>query len=284
MAMNQNQSSDQWTSPDPRVVAEWIEERDRTDRMFAPFGERMLDRAALTPGEVVLDLGCGTGATTFVAWQRVKPNGNVTGIDVSPTMLEAARARVRDLANARIAWVQGDIQTYPFLPGAADVAISRFGVAHVASAPAAFVNVRHALRPGGRFVFTEWAARAENEWMSFVDDVTRRVLPEVFADTSDAIEYAADFANGQRLWGMLENAGFEVQSFERYRGCLWLGSSPSEVVAWFARLPEGRVLETLDSTARQRLLAGLEEELAQRTRPDGVYLAGTAWIVACRVP
>jgi ubiquinone/menaquinone biosynthesis C-methylase UbiE len=279
-----NEQQNQWTNPDPRVVAEWIDEQERTDRMFAPFGERMLDRAGLTPGENVLDLGCGTAAQTVAAWQRVRPNGSVIGVDVSPIMLEAARERVHDLTDARITWVHADIQTYPFPPGRADVAISRFGVAHVANTLAAFANIRHALRGGGRFVFTEWTARAENEWMSFADDVGRRVLPERFARPSNGLEHASDFANGQRLRALLEVAGFGIQSLERYRNGLWLGRNPADVLAWFARLPEGRVLETLDPASRQRLLAGLEEELTRRARPDGVYLSGIAWIVVGGAP
>jgi ubiquinone/menaquinone biosynthesis C-methylase UbiE len=252
--------------------------------MFAPFGERMLDRAGLTPGENVLDLGCGTGAMTVAAWRRVQPNGSVTGIDVSPMMLEAARERARDLSDAKITWLQADIQTYALAPRAADAVISRFGVAHVANTLAAFTNILGALRPRGRFVFTEWTSRAENEWLTFVDDVGHRVLPERFARSSNGPEHASDFANQQRLRALLEVAGFEIQRFERYRDGLWLGPNPTEVLAWFTRLPEGRVLETLDPTARQELLTGLEEELARRTRPAGVYLAGTAWVVVCRAP
>jgi ubiquinone/menaquinone biosynthesis C-methylase UbiE len=252
--------------------------------MFAPFGERMMDQAALTAGETVLDVGCGTGATTVAAWRRVQPTGRVTGIDVSAMMLEAARARVRDLTDARIAWVQADAQTYRFPPRAFDATISRFGVAHFANPAAAFANIRDALRPDGRFVFTEWTARAENEWMTLLDDVGRQVLPEIFGRPGDAREHADDFADGRRLRALLETARFEILTFERYRDGLWLGRSPTDVLDWFARLPEGRVLETLDHPARQRLLAGLEAELVRRTRADGVYLAGTAWVIACRVP
>jgi ubiquinone/menaquinone biosynthesis C-methylase UbiE len=282
--MDDATSPNRWAEPDRRVVAEWIEERDRTDRMFAPFGNRLLDQAALAIGETVLDIGCGTGATTLAAWERVAPTGRVTGVDVSAIMLESARERVRDRADARITWVQADAQTYPFPPRAADVAISRFGVAHFASTAAALANIRDALRPGGRFVSTEWTARAENEWMTLADEVGRRVLPEVFGRPGDAPEHADDFAEGGRLRTLLEAAGFEVEAFERYREGLWLGRDPADVLAWFARLPEGRVLETLDATTHQRLLQALATELARRTRKDGVYLAGTAWIVACRVP
>jgi ubiquinone/menaquinone biosynthesis C-methylase UbiE len=280
--MSSESPDNHWSNPDPRVVAEWIDERERTDRMFAPFGKRLLEAADVVPGETVLDLGCGTGATTVAAWERVKPNGSVTGIDVSTTMLESARARVRGLADSRINWLQADVQSYSFEPGTVDVAISRFGVAHFADTTTAFANIKTALRPNGRFVFTEWTARAENEWMTLLDDTARRALPELFGGSPQAPEHASDFTEDRGLRSLLEATHFEVEAIDRFRAGLWLGATPSDVLAWLARLPEGRVLESLDAIGRQRLLGALEAELVRRTQPDGVYVAGTSWIVRCR--
>ena len=176
--MEHEVSSPRWTEPGPHLIAEWIDERDRMDRVLAPFGKRMLERAALVPGENIVDVGCGTGATILEAWSRVAPTGSVTGIDVSEAMLAAARQRVDPLKNANVAFVQADAQAYVFEPAAFDVAVSRFGVAHFADTAAAFANIGSALRSGGRFVFCEWSARADNEWMSLADDVAQRVVPE----------------------------------------------------------------------------------------------------------
>ena len=81
-----------------------------------------------------------------------------------------------------------------------------------------------------------------------------------------------------RLRTLLQDAGFEIRSIERYAAGLWVGSSPADVLNWFARIPEGRILETLGSHARQKFLGALRIELEHRTRADGVYLSGTAWV------
>jgi hypothetical protein len=121
--------------------------------------------------------------------------------------------------------------------------------------------------------------------MTLPDEVSRHLLPEVFGRHGGEPKHGCDFPDGRRLRSVLEAAGFRVEALDRHRDGLWVGSRPADVLAWFARLPEGRLLEALDGAARRRLLDSLEAELDRRTREDGVYLAGTAgtaWIVACR--
>jgi ubiquinone/menaquinone biosynthesis C-methylase UbiE len=246
-----------WIAPDARTTAKWIDERERTDRMLALFGERMLELAALQPGERVLDIGCGTGATSVAAWQRVAPSGSVTGVDISPAMLEAARVRCASLTQANIAWLTADAQTWTFRLRATDAVISRFGVGHFADATAAFTNLQHALRVAGRFVFTEWTSRAENEWMYLADEVARHALPELSEHRQHPKEHSRSFASEQALHSLLDAAGFHVEQLERYSDRLWVGRTADDVLDWFAHLPEGRILEALAPEARSRLTNAL---------------------------
>src|SRR4051812_17058207 len=86
---------------------------DRMDRMLAPFGDRMLARAHLQPGQTVLDIGCGTGATTtLAAWASVAPGGSVIGVDISRRMLHAAQLRVTAIPGHRISFICADAQTH----------------------------------------------------------------------------------------------------------------------------------------------------------------------------
>src|SRR3954471_18448859 len=150
---------------------------DRMGSMLAPFGDRMLARPHLQPGQSVLDIGCGTAATTLAAWTTVAPAGRVIGIDISRRMLHAARLRATAVPGHRISFICADAQTHRFEPGQADVAISRFGVEHFRDPGAAFTNIAAGLRPNGRLVVTEWADPADNEWMTIADAVGARVLP-----------------------------------------------------------------------------------------------------------
>src|SRR6478609_7717682 len=108
---------------DQRGADHWVVHRDRYDRMYEPFQTALLSAAAIQPGEHVLDVGCGYGTTTLAAADLARP-GTVTGVDVSSTMLDLARATAADREG--VAFVEADAQVHAFDP--VDVVVSRFGL------------------------------------------------------------------------------------------------------------------------------------------------------------
>ena len=99
-------------------------------------------------------MGVGSGPTTRQAWEAVHPSGSVTGVDISSSMIAAARQRV---PVADIEWIVGNAATQAFTPGLYDAVISRFGVMFFADPVAAFTNLRAATRIGGRLIVTVWS-------------------------------------------------------------------------------------------------------------------------------
>ena len=79
MTATNAQQREYWT----REGEHWVAEAERYDAMNQRFGEAMLEKAALKPGERVLDVGCGNGTTAIEAARRVGSEGSTTGIDIS---------------------------------------------------------------------------------------------------------------------------------------------------------------------------------------------------------
>jgi arsenite methyltransferase len=104
----------------------------------------------LTPGERVLDVGCGAGTDTLVAGQMVGPEGRVTGIDMTPEMLARARAAAEEMDATNVEFVEGDVERLPFDDGSFDIAISNGVIDLIPDKDAVFSELFRVLRPGGR--------------------------------------------------------------------------------------------------------------------------------------
>lgn len=108
---------------------------------------RMTARAAVRPGDRVLDACCGTGDLAL-ACERA--GGRVVGLDFSPAMLARARRK-----SSSVEWVEGDLLALPFPAGAFDVATVGFGIRNVADLEQALRELRRVLAPGGRLAILE---------------------------------------------------------------------------------------------------------------------------------
>jgi arsenite methyltransferase len=104
----------------------------------------------LSPGERVLDLGCGAGTDSLVAAQMVGDGGRVIGIDMTPEMLAKARVAAAELGAANVEFVEGEIEQLPLPDESVDVVISNGVIDLVPDKDAVFAEIQRVLRPGGR--------------------------------------------------------------------------------------------------------------------------------------
>jgi len=102
------------------------------------------------PGEDVLDLGSGAGTDSLVAALMVGSAGSVTGIDMTPEMLENARKGAAALGLSNVAFVEGEVEQLPFADGSFDVVISNGVIDLVPDKDAVFGELLRVLAPGGR--------------------------------------------------------------------------------------------------------------------------------------
>jgi ubiquinone/menaquinone biosynthesis C-methylase UbiE len=128
-------------------------------RRLREIHRRILARAAIAPGQRVLDVGCGPGPLTLAAAREAGPTGETVGLDASPEMIALATrqaAAARSPATFRLA----PIEAIPMPDDHVDVVLASLMLHHLPSTllPRALAEVRRVLRPGGRFVVLELAA------------------------------------------------------------------------------------------------------------------------------
>ena len=114
--------------------------------------ERLVTFAAAGPGDTVLDVACGPGlvVAAFAAVAR-----HVPGIDVTPAMIERARAHAAERGLANVAWDVGDVLPLPYPDASFSLVVSRFAFHHFPDPRAVLAEMRRVCAPTGRVVVND---------------------------------------------------------------------------------------------------------------------------------
>jgi len=145
--------------------------------------------ASLAPGETVLDLGSGAGIDCFLAAERVGPEGRVIGVDMTPEMVERARANALKVGVVNVEFRLGEIEALPVADASVDAVISNCVLNLSADRPRVLAEAMRVLRPGGRVMIS--------------DLVSSRPMPDFVANSKESLvgclpvriaEYEADLA------------------------------------------------------------------------------------------
>jgi ubiquinone/menaquinone biosynthesis C-methylase UbiE len=122
----------------------------------------LIDMAEVGPEDDVLDVACGPG---LVACRLAETARSVTGIDLTPAMIEQARARQQSMKLTNLTWVVGDAAPLPFADAAFSVVATRYAVHHFLDPKAVLAEMVRVCEPGGRLavidVFTSSPEQAE---------------------------------------------------------------------------------------------------------------------------
>jgi SAM-dependent methyltransferase len=122
---------------------------DATVESFAGVANHWLLGPA-EPGDVVLDLGCGAGTDLLIAAQMAGPSGRVIGVDMTPSMLERARASAAEMSIENVELHESLIESLPLEDASVDLVISNGVIDLVPDKEAVFDEIDRVLRPGGR--------------------------------------------------------------------------------------------------------------------------------------
>jgi arsenite methyltransferase len=104
----------------------------------------------LALAERVLDLGCGAGTDSLIAALQVGAEGSVTGIDMTPEMIEKAREGAAELGVSNVTFVVGEAEELPFDDANFDVVISNGVIDLIPDKETVFSSIYRVLEPGGR--------------------------------------------------------------------------------------------------------------------------------------
>ena len=225
--------------------------------LFGQWTHRVLDAAAVGPGDRVLDVGCGTGILARAAAECIGGDGAITGLDPNPGML-----RVAQRAAPNVAWHQGVAEALPFGDATFDRVVSQFAAMFFTDRGVAVDEMARVLAPGGRLAIATWGPLTQTPGYAAMVDLLGDVVDEAAAD---ALRAPFVLGDPQDLERMLSPTFFAVEVV-LHDGVARFDS----IDAWLHTDIRGWTLaDRIDDALYAKLLTEARRRMQRFTRPDG---------------
>ena len=256
------EQAEQWEEAGPG----WVGMQERLDRQVNVHGLRGIDAADPSPGEAVLDIGCGPGTSSLQIAERLGPSGSVLGADISSTMVAGAGGRAKAAGVSNLSFIVADAQVHQF-DQPFDLVFSRFGVMFFADPAAAFTNIHAALKPTGRLAFVCWQSPMKNPWMTTPRQAARPLLPPAPPPDPDG-PGPFSLAEPDTVRTLIEGAGFSSIGLEASEATVNLGPDADTATEFMVRLLPG----IDEPPLAEKVRAAVRDALAPFTSPNGVEM------------
>lgn len=273
------QNADQIAYWNSAVADRWAKRQAEIDAMMAPFTDALLGAANLGPEGPwrILDVGCGSGETTLLA---AEIGHELTGLDVSTSLLDLAKARAKKAGQLSIDFFLGDASRIMIDPSF-DLIMSRFGVMFFDDPPKAFGNLANMTKLGGRIVFVCWRNPRENQWVTLPMSALDGLVEAGGAKQVDGPGPFA-FADPNKVRSILTSSGFTDIKITPFDGEMTMGGLKGiqAAAAYIAEIgPAARAIAELPKEKRPQVMARLEAAIAPLMRDDNLVLQGGVWVV-----
>ncbi len=227
-------------------------------RIFIPWARLLLERAALRPGEAVLDIATGPGSVARLAAEQVGPRGRVLGADFSEAMIAIARAKPQIAGAATIKYLVSPAAPLTVEDGAFDVVTCQQGLQFFPDRGAAIREMHRALKPRGRVAAAVWREIAYQPCFAALDAALRDCLA---ADQAEPYGIPFRWPKATDLVAAFNNQGFVDVSVAEVRHSLTFEGGIGQVISTLAASPIATTVAGLDAETWARLWSAAERRL-----------------------
>ncbi len=255
----------------------WVKKKSTLDDMLGPFGDLAIKKLAVEKDSNVIDIGCGSGATTFQIAEKLSQNGSITGIDISDPLINHAKS-INKLKNVK--FIEDDIQTSTLEPNIFTHAFSRFGVMFFEDPVTAFKNINTSLKPDGKITFICWQSAHLNLWQTLIMKEIKQIIDLPTPNPRDPGPFA--FGEKEYVQSILDNAGFTNTNIESYEQAVTIfkGYTVNQAVSEMLMLnPSLSFLKDYPKNQQDDIQIKLETAYSAYQNDQGFEFPSSAWLV-----
>jgi SAM-dependent methyltransferase len=257
----------------------WVSAQPLLDHILQPFESLLVQAARDASATRVLDVGCGTGATTLAIARSAGAIGRCVGVDISGPMIEVARARAKR-EDAPVDFICADAQRLAFAPASYDMIVSRFGVMFFDDPIRAFGNLRRAAAQDAKLVGITWRGTDENAFMTTAERYAAPLLPNIpVRKPGEPGQFA--LADESVIRNVLRESGWAGINIEPIDvACAF---PEAELLNYITRLgPVGRMLHDMEAGARSHIARVVRDAFEPYVHGDEVHFDAACWRVGAR--
>ena len=264
------------------VAEGWRKNDELLRRNAEPVTQRMLDLAAINPGNWVLDIASGTGEPAIPAALRVGPSGKVIGTDLVDDMLAVARDKARQQQIDNIEFHCVDGETLPFGADEFHATTIRWGLMFMPDPVSCLRQTHRALKEDGRLVVSCWAEPERNPFFTHIMSILGQFmeLPQSPAGAPGVFA----FADPDRLVSTIKESGFQNIEIEDLAINMVVADSGEE----YWKIMEGlagpivQLMKQMDEDTKANFIRAVIDSANELKQGDKLHMVGTTWIAHAR--
>ena len=228
--------------------------------IFDQWPQTIIEAASVGEDSKVLEVGCGTGVLAREVIKRVGPDGSVTGLDLSESMLGVARGICPD-----VDFRQGNAMELPFEDGSFDIAIASFMLMFVPDPILAVSELWRVLKPGGGMVITVWEALGGNPVYAGLVDIAKRHIDDA---AGSSLAWPFTLGENGKLEEISRSVGIANVDISAHDGRAKFpsidGFVRTEIQAWV-------LADSVDEESLSKVVADAQEKFADFCDASGTF-------------
>ena len=238
------------------------------------YSRRLVELAAIKPGDRVLDVACGTGVVTRLVANKIGSAGQIVGFDLNPGMI--ARARASPGTPASIEWRVGSATDMPFAHATFDCVICQHGLQFIRDKAAAVSEMHRVLADRGRAVISVWRSIEHCPWQAAIANAVER---NVGSEQAAQIRSAFSFGDADQLQQLIVAAGFRGVEIRIDRETIRHASIAEYVPGYISATPVAAAVAAFDKEAQEKITGDVRDALAAYRVGDGLAAPIEAHVV-----